>query len=94
METANALSALPKRRALIVPLMVGAAKHDATLVAAIAKFLPLDREAAVMDLFLNGTKLARDALDDLVKVLVVYFGRHDLGLAMPVGETQARSLNV
>lgn len=53
-ETAQALSVLPKRRALIVPLLVGACKQESTLVTAVAKFLPLDREAEIIDALSNG----------------------------------------
>lgn len=70
-ETARALSVLPKRRALIVPLLIGACKQNIALVVAVAKFLPPDREVAVIDAVTNGTKLKRTAFDDLADVRIV-----------------------
>lgn len=37
-----------------MPLLVGACKQGMTLVLAIAKFLPPDREVVVLDAFTNG----------------------------------------
>jgi hypothetical protein len=71
MEAARALSALSKRRALLVPLMVGAAKRRATLVQEVARLLPADREATVLAAFTDGPKLAQEALDDLGDVRIV-----------------------
>jgi hypothetical protein len=71
MRTAEALSALPKRRALLVPLVVGTTNQEPALVEEVAKLLPPDREAAVLAALADGPKLAREALDDLGDVRIV-----------------------
>jgi hypothetical protein len=70
-KTAQVLSVLSRRRALIVPLLVGACKQDWTLVTTVAKLLPPDREVAIIDAFSNGTKLVRTAFDDLADVRII-----------------------
>jgi hypothetical protein len=65
MRTAKAVSALPKRRALLVPLVTGARNQEAALVEKIARLFPPDREAAVLAPLSDGPQLARNALDDL-----------------------------
>jgi hypothetical protein len=71
MRTAKAVSALPKRRALLVPLVTGARNQEAALVEKIARLFPPDREAAVLAALSDGPQLARNALDDLGDVLIV-----------------------
>jgi hypothetical protein len=70
METARALSALPKRRALLLPLAIGATRHEDALVREILALLPPDAEAAVLATFAGGAKLPRDALDGLGDVRI------------------------
>lgn len=65
MRTAKALSALPKRRALLVPLATGATNQEAALVEEVARLLPPDRETAVLAALSDGPQLPRNALDDL-----------------------------
>ncbi len=70
-RTAKALSALPKRPALLVPLAAGAASQEAALVEEVARLLPPDREAAVLAALSDGPQLPRNALDDLGDVRIV-----------------------
>jgi hypothetical protein len=70
-ETAKILSSSPKRRALLVPLTVGATENIASLAVEAAKLLPPDREKALLAVLSGGPKLARDAIDDLGDIRIV-----------------------
>jgi hypothetical protein len=69
-ETAKALSARPRRCALLVPLVVGASENN-DRASAVANFLPAEMRQAVLSTLAGGEPLARTALDGLGHVRIV-----------------------
>ncbi len=71
LDYAKRLAILPRRKVLLVSLMMGAGYQDAALADEIGKFLPEELMTAIHSVIDDGPKLPRNVLDDLGDVRVV-----------------------